>query len=241
MAESAGAFDDRHRLSGILEGLGIHPTPALMERLWLFTSLLLKWNRIYNLTGARDEATLVREHLIDSLATVPLLSARIGSDVARGSLLVDVGSGAGFPGIVIAAVHPDWRIALIEPIGKKAAFLRQAIATLGLGQAHPFAERLQASESALTALNPTPGTTRHFTCRAVAPLPDLVELIRPLARPGSRLFALKSRHLDEELAEFSNASVHSLLIPTLGQERTVVELPLSESELSPPDRPLPSR
>lgn len=241
MVDSARAFDERHRISECLDALGIPPEPALIERLWTFTSLLLKWNRIYNLTGARDETSLVREHLIDSLAAVPVLAARIDGEGHRASLLVDVGSGAGFPGIVIGSVYPRWNLALIEPNGKKTAFLRQAVATLGLPHVHPIGARLQATEAALTDLSPDPQTVRHFTCRAVASLPDLIALIRPLAQANSRLFALKSRHLVEELADFPYASVHSLTVPSLDHERTVVELPLIPADLPPAGGSPPSR
>lgn len=234
MPDTAQAFDARHRLADTLAALGIPPESGLIERLWRYTSLLLRWNRTYNLTGARDESALVREHLIDSLAAVPLLDARIPRSAGRRPLLVDVGSGAGFPGIVIAIVHPDWPIALVEPIGKKAAFLQQAVATLGLAHAHPIAARLEAAESELNAVAPSAEAPWHFTCRAVATLQDLVQLLRPLASPGSRLFALKSRHLAAELAAFPEASVHSLLVPGLDQERTVVELPILPSESALP-------
>ena len=227
MNDAARAFDSRYQLSETLHTLGIPRDPALIERLWGYTSLLLRWNRTYNLTGARNEETLVREHLIDSLAAVPVLETRISQGPDRPFLLIDVGSGAGFPGIVIAIVHPDWPIALVEPIGKKAAFLRQAVAALGLTRTHPIADRLEATENALNALIPAPEAIRYFTCRAVATLQDLVTLIQPLSRPGSRLFALKSRHLDSELAAFPDASVHTLLVPGLGQSRTVVELPVT--------------
>lgn len=241
MAESLQAFDGRYRLSESLDHLGIRPEDSLLERLRAYTGLLLKWNRTYNLTGAKDEASLVREHLIDSLAAVPVVAGRIASIAPDSSLLVDVGSGAGFPGIVIASVHPHWPIALVEPNGKKTAFLRQAVAALGLTQAQPIGARLQDSEHALLELQPISGSVRHFTCRAVASLPDLVAMIQPHAQAESRLFALKSRHLAEELATFPSASVHSLFIPGFDHQRTVVELPLffadsPDAAGSPPSR-----
>lgn len=232
MPDSARAFDERHRLTPCLQALGLSSDDRLIDRLWSFTALLLKWNRTYNLTGARDETALVREHLIDSLAAVPVLTSRLTSASRDEPFLVDVGSGAGFPGIVVATVHPEWSIALVEPNSKKAAFLRQAVATLGLPHVHPIGARLQATETILTDLSPSASTVRHFTCRAVASLADLVALIRPLAQAQSRLFALKSRHVIEELTAYPFASVHSLHIPTLDHERTVVEMPLF-----PPDSP----
>ena len=233
MSDVARAFDERHHLSASLQSLGISAEADLIERLWGFTSLLLKWNRTYNLTGARDETTLVREHLLDSLAAVPILEKRLGSESARKGLLVDVGAGAGFPGIVIGSVHPDWPLALVEPNGKKAAFLRQATAALSLRHVHPIPARLEATEASLKALMPSPDAPRHFTCRAVATLSELITLIRPLARPDSRLYALKSRHLSEEIGEIPDVSIHSLSVPGLDIERTVVELPLFPAEPPP--------
>lgn len=225
MTDAAAEFDRRHQLSDALSQIGISPDSALINRLWIYTSLLLRWNRTYNLTGARDESTMVREHLLDSLAAVPVLSAGIRQE-GNQPLLVDVGSGAGFPGIVVGIVHPNWPIALVEPIGKKTAFLRQACAALGLKQVHPIAARVETTEQALSQLATGLSGTRHFTCRAVATLTELMAMIRPVATEGSRLFALKSQHLDEELAPFPDASVHLLTIPGFEHPRTIVELPL---------------
>ena len=241
MTDAATAFDARHKMTSTLNDLGISPDPALISRLSTYTSLLLRWNRTYNLTGARNETMLVQEHLVDSLAAVPVLTAHLPRSTGNLPLLIDVGSGAGFPGIVIASVHPDWPIALVEPIGKKAAFLRQACAALRLPKVHPIGARLQDSESALSQITGTSLTERHFTCRAVATLTDLVNLIQPHVTANSRLFALKSRHLDEELTPFPEASVHLLKIPGFEHDRTVVELalntsPICDSAAAPPAR-----
>lgn len=232
MADPVADFAERHQLSLALQALELAADERLIERLWIFIDLLMRWNRTYNLTGARDEATLVQAHLLDSLAAVPVLAKRIGTEAAQRSLLIDVGSGAGFPGIVIAAVNPDWPLALVEPNGKKAAFLRQALAAMKLSRVTPIATRLQSAEAALTTLMPAEAT-RHFTCRAVASLSTLVDWIRPHATADSRLFALKSRHISAELPHQSTVSVHSLFIPGLEQERTLVELALN-SPAPPP-------
>lgn len=231
MTAASEAFDDRHQLSRKLEALAIPASADLIERLWTFTQLLLKWNRTFNLTGARNEDALVAEHLLDSLAATPLLERRIGADIAPGQLLVDVGSGAGFPGLVIASVYPDWPIALVEPIGKKAAFLQQAAASLGLRQAQPISARLEDAGPEFLRLFPTlADQTRNFTCRAVASLETLLAMIRPVATPQSRLFALKSRFLDEELAVIPDVTVHLLEVPGLPHSRTVVEVSLTSDD-----------
>lgn len=216
----------RPDLADTLATLGLIADPQAVERLEAFVALLLRWNRIYNLTGARDETSVVREHLIDCLAIVPVIEARIDAELKQGMrpLIVDVGSGAGFPGIVIGAVRPDWPVALVEPLSKKAAFLQQAIAALRLPQARSIGCRLEAARGRLEGMTPDlERSVWHFTSRAVASLPDLVALVRPLARPGSRLFAMKARR-QEDLPDSYQVSAHSLSVPGLDKHRTLVEV-----------------
>lgn len=128
--ETHSPFAERYQLPELLARLAIDYDSEALERIERFVELLLRWNRIYNLTGARDERTVVRDHLIDCVAIIPVIEQRlsIGHDEAPGALplLIDVGSGAGFPGLVIASLRPQWPIALVEPISKKVAFLTRS-------------------------------------------------------------------------------------------------------------------
>ncbi len=232
MAEAASGLDQRYGLSATIKTLGMEADGEAIARLDAFVALLLRWNRTYNLTGARDEQALVHEHLIDCLAIIPVLEARIESDSRQGPapLMVDVGSGAGFPGLVIAAMRPRWPIALVEPITKKAAFLQQAIAALRLSHTHSIARRLENAETELTAIaGDAAPAMRHFTCRAVSSLQALIDLVTPHARPGSRLFAMKARR-EEPVPDDLRVSVHFLSLPDSNRHRTLIEVLLAPSD-----------
>jgi 16S rRNA (guanine527-N7)-methyltransferase len=228
MAEATSSLDLRQGLSATIAALGLEPNREAIARLEAFVALLLRWNRTYNLTGARDEQVLVRDHLIDCLAIIPVLEARIDSDSRQGQvpLMIDVGSGAGFPGLVIAAMRPQWPVALIEPSTKKSAFLQQAIAALRLSNVRAINRRLENAEPELEHFGADPApAARHFTCRAVSSLPALVELVRPHARAGSRLFAMKSRRAEPIPGE--QVSIHCLRLPDSDKHRTLIEVLLA--------------
>src|SRR5262252_1777696 len=102
---------------GLVE-LGLQLSPQTRARLLQYVALLTKWNRTYNLTAIREPSRLVSHHLLDSLAVLPHLQA---------ASMVDVGSGAGLPGIPVAIAQREWRVALLDSNHKKGAFLRQAV------------------------------------------------------------------------------------------------------------------
>lgn len=144
---------------------------------------LTLWNRAYNLTAVQSRATLITHHLLDSLtADADLVGERIA----------DLGTGAGFPGLPLAIIHPERRFTLIDGTAKKIRFVAHAARTLGLHNVeavHQRAEALAGAEPFDTLL-----------ARAVAPLPALAQLARPLSRPGTRLIAYKGQRPDAELA-----------------------------------------
>ena len=150
--------------------------------------LLLAWNAAINLTAIREPAEMALRHVIDSLTAVPLLRDAGG--------FVDLGSGGGFPGMPLAAVLPVDRVALVDSVGKKAAFLAAAIEVAGLssrvGVAAARAEEL-ASEARHRERWPA------VTARAVGSLAELVELAFPLLAVGGRLVAWKSGNIAAEV------------------------------------------
>jgi 16S rRNA (guanine527-N7)-methyltransferase len=158
--------------------------------------LLLAWNAAINLTAIREPADIAREHVLDSLAAVPLMRSA-GVDE-----FLDIGSGAGFPGLPLAAVLPARRALLVESIGKKARFLETAIAATGLG------DRVAVAAARAEALAADP---RHrelwqaVVARAVTDASELVELAFPLLRRGGLLVAWKRRPWDEELQRAERA------------------------------------
>jgi len=173
---------DAETREALAAGLREHGVdPAIAERLAAYGALLLDANRRVNLTGANDAAALL-PHLLDALTLVPFIEA--------GRALVDVGSGGGLPGIPLA-IATGVRVTLIEPIAKKAAFLREALAAAGLaGEA--LAERAEVSAR-------DPRYREQFdyaTARAVSRAPTVAELTMPFLRIGGH--ALLQRGLLDE-------------------------------------------
>jgi 16S rRNA (guanine527-N7)-methyltransferase len=152
--------------------------------------LLLAWTTAINLTAIREPAAVATAHVVDSLSAVPWLRAR------RAVRVLDIGSGGGFPGLPIAAAMPGTAITLLEPIGKKAAFLRTVVEAIGLADR----VRVEAARAeALASDGKRRGRWSVVTARAVASTADLVELAFPLLEPGGSLVAWKRGDLDEEL------------------------------------------
>ena len=171
--------------------------------------LLEKWNQVYNLTAIRDVAKMVYAHLLDSLAVV--------SSLPEGSVL-DVGSGAGLPGIPIAVARPSTGVTLLDSNHKKVAFLRQAVADLGLKNASVVCERVDSWNA--------PNRFDVIISRAFADLGEFVSLSGRLLAPNGIVAAMKGLHPFEELERlpvgFRVKKVKALRIPGLDAERHLV-------------------
>lgn len=194
-----------------IRALGLALPPDAQAQLLAYMALLEKWNRVYNLTAIRERRKLVTHHLLDSLAVVPHL---------HGRAVLDVGTGAGLPGIPLAIARPDWSITLLDSNLKKMAFVTQVIAALKLGNAEPSRERVEAWQ-----------TSQRFDVvisRAFADLADFVRLAGHLVAPGGRLVAMKGLHPFEEIAQLPTGtrveSVIRLEVPGLEGERHLVVL-----------------
>jgi 16S rRNA (guanine527-N7)-methyltransferase len=179
------------------------------SKLLRYLALLEKWNQVYNLTAIRDRGKMVSGHLLDCLAVIPYMT---------GTRVLDVGSGAGFPGIPIAVARPDIEIALLDGNHKKAAFLRQAVADLQLKNASVVCERVEEWQAA-----------EKFDCiisRAFAEIAEFIALTEHLLAPGGVLAAMKGVYPFEELERlppgFRLRQVHAFAVPGLGAERHLV-------------------
>lgn len=198
------------RLSQGCAALGLTPTPEQQTRLVAFLGLLVRWNQAYNLTAVRDPLEMVAKHLLDSLAIAPFLF---------GETVLDVGTGAGLPGLPLAILAPERRFWLLDSNNKKVRFVRQAVLELGLTNVEPVQSRIEAYR---------PG--RKFSTivsRAVAAEFVLPVLTADLCdRPG-RLLLMKGR-ADEAADETAWAAlkpiVHRLTIPFLDAPRHLIEL-----------------
>lgn len=194
--------------------------PELAAPLLAYLALIVQWNRAYNLTAVREPEAMVPLHLLDSLSIVPVLATLAGQAGAdRRFSLVDIGSGAGLPGIPLALALPQISVTLVESVGKKARFLREAVRRLGLG------ERVRVLEQRGEQVD-EPGTHDCLVARALGTLAMLLATGGHLVRPGGRLLAMKGQLPQQEIAElppgWSLDAVVPLTVPGLGAERHLV-------------------
>lgn len=213
--QPAGSAQDTALRDELLAGLRAFALDeALAAPLLAYLALLARWNRAYNLTAVRDPRAMVSRHLLDSLA----VHAAVAPVAARGGSLADLGTGPGLPGIPLAIALPGLQVALVESNGKKARFLREAVRTLGLGNARVVESRIESVDA--------PGTFDAITARALATLPGILELGGHLLAPGGRLLAMKGVVPDDEIAALPAGwkveRVEPLAVPGLEGERHLV-------------------
>lgn len=215
----------RRRLQSGAATLGLDLTADHVSTLMRFLELLQRWNRTYNLTAVRDADDMVTTHLLDCLAVVPALRRRAAerrSDLTATApqpwRLLDVGSGGGLPGAVLAALEPGWELTCVDTVGKKTAFIQQAAAQLGLPNLHARHSRVEA----LQVLQPFD----LITARAFASLPDLVRWTRHLLAPGGCWMAMKGQDpIDERRSLPSDIDVfhvEPVTVPGLDAQRCLV-------------------
>ncbi len=202
-------------LAAGLTALGLSPAPAALDQLGRYCDLLLEKNQVMNLTAVTEPAQVVRRHFLDSAALLP-------TRALQGKAVVDVGTGAGFPGLVLAILDPSAHITLLDSQGKRLDWLAEVVGELGLdnvtilqGRAEELGLDKEQRERYDTAVS-----------RAVAALPVLAELCLPLVKPGGLFLAMKSNKTDEEI------EAAAPIIQTLGGEPPFVmdyRLPGSEA------------
>jgi 16S rRNA (guanine527-N7)-methyltransferase len=193
------AQDDLAPLIAGADSLGVALDDAQLDQFRRFRDLLLDANTRVNLTAITDPAEVVTRHFLDSLTC---LLAVTPDQRARPLRLLDVGSGAGFPGIPLAIAFPAWSVTSLEATGKKARFQQEAVAALGLanvavltGRAEEFARKSEHR-----------GRYDLVTARAVAALPTLLEYCCPFAHVGGRIIAPKKGDLADEVAAGTKAA-----------------------------------
>ncbi len=201
----------KERLAAGIAALGLEVSAAQQEKLLRYVALLAKWNQAFNLTSVRDPAEMITRHVLDSLAVGPYL---------HGSLVLDVGTGAGLPGIPLAILYPDRQFMLLDSNGKKIRFVRQAVMELGL-------ENVEAEQARVEAFQPFERFD-VITARAFAELPEILAMTSRLLAPGGCLLALKGRYPAEELAKLAQEAftveVLAVEVPGLEAERHLVLL-----------------
>ena len=201
-----------------LSALGLSLSDAQVRQLLDYQSLIGKWNKVYNLTAVRDPAEMLTHHLLDSLAAVAPLQKHVqGRGLAAASLL-DVGSGAGLPGVVLAICCPNLAVTCVDTVGKKAAFIKQAALALGLGNLTGLHARVETITQPFDVI----------CSRAFASLVDFTSWSQAALAPGGVWMALKGKHPAEELAvlppDVTVFHVEPLAVPGLDAERCMVWL-----------------
>lgn len=217
------------RLDSGARALGLELSPRQCTQLLDYLALLARWGRVYNLTAVRDPDQMLTQHLLDSLAVWPALrrecAARAGTDGSvPGGRLLDVGSGAGLPGVVLATLAPTWQVTCVDAVGKKVGFVRQAAAELGLANLRAAHARVEAM-----AEPGAPGGSGGFeviTSRAFAALADFVQASHRLLAPGGVWMAMKGQVPDAEMRALPAWAevfhVEQLVVPGLQARRCLV-------------------
>jgi len=213
---------DRDALARLLKegaaALGVELTEHQHEQLLDYVALLAKWNAVYNLTAIRDPRQMLIQHILDSLSIVPHLPARADATV------LDVGSGGGLHGIVLAIVRPDWQVTLNDIVQKKSAFQSQAKAELGLANLSVVTGRVESLRPGMEV----PKKFDLIVSRAFADLADFVTLARHLVAEGGAIWAMKGVHPEGEIerlpAGTKALNTIRLSVPMLDAERHLIEV-----------------
>ena len=189
--------------------LGIEPIDEASAKIAEYAALLDRWNKTYNLTSVREIPRIVSLHLLDSLALLPYLHA---------GTLLDVGSGAGLPGIPVAVMRPDLQVTLLDANSKKSAFQQQAIIELGLDNVAVVCRRVEQYQ--------VPAGFSQIVSRAFSELADFVGLTGHLLAEGGRWLAMKGIYPEQEIGRLpQNVAVevvHKLRVPGVDGERHLV-------------------
>ena len=196
-----------------VEALELSLQEGQLAQLLEYLALIQKWNKVYNLTALRDPQEMLTHHLLDSLAVVPPLRRHAAG---RNLRVLDVGSGAGLPGVVIAICCPELSVDCVDTVGKKAAFIQQAAASLKLPHLRGVHARVEAMDAQY-----------DLVCsRAFASLADFVTLSAGRLTEEGAWLAMKGKHPADEIAELPREvevfHVEPLQVPGLDAERCIV-------------------
>ena len=201
-------LNDKAQLEGGMDNLGFEIMPENIDKLLIYKDLLLKWNKSINLTSINNKE-IVTHHFLDCLAVIPFI---------KSSSLLDVGTGAGLPGIVIAIIKPDIKISLIDKVGKKIAFIKRVLVELDIKnvQTHHSRVELMTSEEKYDGI----------ISRAFSNMGDFVQITKHLLKKQGVWYGMKSKKiLNDEMKGIDNSwTLESLDVPFLKAERYLVKV-----------------
>ena len=203
--------------AGLAE-LHVSLSDAQVQGLLDYQNLIGKWNKVYNLTAVRDPAEMLTHHLLDSLAAVAPLQKHLQGRGLSAASLLDVGSGAGLPGVVLAICCPGLAVTCVDTVGKKAAFIKHVALALGLPNLSGLHARVETITQPFDVI----------CSRAFASLADFAGWSQAALAPGGVWMALKGKHPAEELAmlppDVVVFHVEPLAVPGLAAERCIIWL-----------------
>ncbi|MBN2692211.1 MAG: 16S rRNA (guanine(527)-N(7))-methyltransferase RsmG [Burkholderiaceae bacterium] len=217
--QSASTFSIADFLHHTLHALDLNFNARQTQQLLDYTALLQRWNRVFNLTAVRDLEGIARLHLADCLAALPAFQR------AAPRRLLDVGSGGGLPGIVLAIGLPETEVHLIDTVQKKCAFLQQTCGSLALRQVSVHHARVESLQDA--------AGFDCITSRAFSDLPLLVQSTRHLLAADGQWCAMKGQHPADEIAALPPdlaARIEALQVPGLDAQRCLVWLQAQTSD-----------
>ena len=201
-------LDDKAQLEKGMQILGFENIPQIISKLLIYRELLMKWNNSFNLTSVKN-TEIVTHHFLDCLAVIPFI---------KSSTLLDVGTGAGLPGIVIAIVNPDIKVSLIDKVGKKITFIKRIVAELEIKNIETYHERVEL----LTSEEKYDG----IISRAFSNMEVFIKSTKHLIKSQGVWYGMKSKKiLDDELININDPWVlEKLDIPFLQAERYLVKV-----------------
>lgn len=225
MADGSPPVGRQAQLQAAAQQLGWPLADTQAGLLLAYLDMLQRWNRVYNLTALRDPAEMLSHHLVDCLALLPPLQRWwLAASLAAPATcrVLDVGSGGGLPGVVLAALQPGWQVDCVDTVAKKVSFIRQVAAELRLPNLHGLHARVESLPAAASGQ----GGYRLITSRAFASLADFTALTQHLLASDGVWVAMKGKlPADEQAAlpaEIEVFHVEQLQVPGLAAQRCLV-------------------
>ena len=201
-------LNDKTQLERGMQKLGLENIPQVISKLLIYKELLIKWNKSFNLTSIKNRE-VVTHHFLDCLSIIPFIKA---------SSLLDVGTGAGLPGIIIAIVKPDIKVSLIDKVGKKIAFIKRVVAELEIKNIDTYHDRVEL----LTSEEKYDG----IISRAFSNMDDFIKSTKHLIKSQGVWYGMKSKKiLNDEMININEPwTLEKLDVPFLDAERYLVKV-----------------
>ena len=201
-------LNDKTQLERGMQKLGLENIPQVISKLLIYKELLLKWNKSFNLTSIKNRE-VVTHHFLDCLSIIPFI---------KSSSLLDVGTGAGLPGIIIAIVKPDIKVSLIDKVGKKIAFIKRVVAELEIKNIDTYHDRVEL----LTSEEKYDG----IISRAFSNMDDFIKSTKHLIKSQGVWYGMKSKKiLNDEMININQPwTLEKLDVPFLDAERYLVKV-----------------